>query len=293
MLNKLKKVLQNIIPNRGLTKLAGWGAQYEGGWLTKLSIILFIRIYKIDMEEAREQDISTYRTFNEFFVRLLREDSRPINNNDKTLVFPADGIISQIGRIDKKQIFQAKGHIYSIEALLAGNDKLINKFQNGSFSTIYLSLRNYHRVHMPCNGTLREMMYVPGDLFSLHPNNVANIPNLFARNERIICLFDTDFGPMIQILIGAAIVGSIETVWSGVITPPREGIIKRWFYPSSDDKDAIVLLKGKEMGRFKLGSTVINLFSERYVSIEEHLYSCYITRIGQKLAHGYFENEIN
>ena len=157
-------------------------------------------------------------------------------------------------------------------------------FRNGSFVTTYLSPRDYHRVHMPCNGILREMIYVPGDLFSVNHLTAQNVPNLFARNERVICLFDTEFGPMVQILVGATIVGSIETVWSGTVTPPREGIIKRWTWPAGDSEGSVALLKGQEMGRFKLGSTVINLFSPGKVTLIEQLHSLSVTKIGQPLA---------
>lgn len=197
---------------------------------------------------------------------------------------PADGVISQLGAIENDKILQAKGHNYSLEALLAGNYLMADLFRNGSFVTTYLSPRDYHRVHMPCNGILREMIYVPGDLFSVNHLTAQNVPNLFARNERVICLFDTEFGPMAQILVGATIVGSIETVWAGTITPPREGIIKRWTWPAGDSEGAVALLKGQEMGRFKLGSTVINLFAPGKVALAEQLQSLSVTKIGQPLA---------
>jgi phosphatidylserine decarboxylase len=197
---------------------------------------------------------------------------------------PADGVISQLGAIDNDKILQAKGHNYSLEALLAGNYLMADLFRNGSFVTTYLSPRDYHRVHMPCNGILREMIYVPGDLFSVNHLTAQNVPNLFARNERVICLFDTEFGPMAQILVGATIVGSIETVWAGTVTPPREGIIKRWTFPQGESEGAVALLKGQEMGRFKLGSTVINLFAPGKVQLVDALRSLSVTKIGQPLA---------
>ncbi|BAE73587.1 Phosphatidylserine decarboxylase proenzyme [Sodalis glossinidius str. 'morsitans'] len=286
MLDRIKIALQHLLPKRWLTELAGWGAERRGGWLTRGVITLFVRWYKVDMQEAQQPDVATYPTFNAFFVRPLRDEARPIDADPAVLVLPADGIISQLGPIEGEQVFQAKGHHYSLEALLAGNESMITRFRDGSFATTYLAPRDYHRVHMPCNGVLREMLYVPGELFSVNPLTAANIPNLFARNERIICLFDTDFGPMAQILVGATIVGSIETVWAGTVTPPREGIIKRWRYPQADADGAVVLLKGQEMGRFKLGSTVINLFAGKNVLLGEHLYTRYVTRVGQRLAHG-------
>lgn len=289
MLERLQIVLRQILyilPKHSLTQFIGWIANREISWLTRLMVTLFVRAYKVNMQEVQQPDIATYRTFNEFFVRSMRNEVRPIDKDPNILVLPADGIISHIGVIDSNQILQAKGHKYSLEALLAGNDRMIDDFHNGCFTVIYLAPRDYHRVHMPCNGTLREMIYVPGDLFPINAFAVANIPNLFARNERVICLFDTDFGPIAQILIGATIVGSIETIWAGTVTPPREGIIKCWRYPHATDKGAIAILKGHEMGCFKLGSTVINLFAEGHILLCEHLHPSYVTRVGQPLAHG-------
>ncbi|HBY5534501.1 TPA: phosphatidylserine decarboxylase, partial [Klebsiella pneumoniae] len=202
MLNDLKLSLQYILPKLWLTRLAGWGASKRAGWLTKLVIDLFVKYYKVDMKEAQKPDTAAYRTFNDFFVRPLRDDVRPLNTDPNVLVMPADGVISQLGAIENDKILQAKGHDYSLEALLAGNYQMADLFRNGSFATTYLSPRDYHRVHMPCNGILREMIYVPGDLFSVNHLTAQNVPNLFARNERVICLFDTEFGPMAQILVG-------------------------------------------------------------------------------------------
>ncbi|OZI15129.1 phosphatidylserine decarboxylase [Sodalis-like symbiont of Philaenus spumarius] len=291
MLDRIKIALQHLLPKRWLTELAGWGAERHGGWLTRGVITLFVRCYKVDMQEAQQPDVAAYPTFNAFFIRPLRDEARPIDTDPAVLVLPADGIISQLGSIEGELVFQAKGHHYSLEALLAGNESMVARFRDGSFTTTYLAPRDYHRVHMPCNGVLREMLYVPGELFSVNPLTAANIPNLFARNERIICLFDTDFGPMAQILVGATIVGSIETVWAGTVTPPREGIIKLWRYPQADADGAVVLLKGQEMGRFKLGSTVINLFAGKNVLLGEHLYPSYVTRVGQRLVHGIVQTE--
>nr|WP_205298327.1 archaetidylserine decarboxylase [Pantoea formicae] len=276
--------MNHILPKKGLTELAGWGASRRGGWLTKAVIDIFVWYYKVDMAEASKPHTGSYRTFNDFFVRPLKEGARPVDPDATLLALPADGAVSQLGRIEGDQIFQAKGHYYTLQALLAGNDDLAEKFIDGEFVTTYLAPRDYHRVHMPCNGILREMFYVPGDLYSVNPLTARNIPNLFARNERVICVFDTDHGPMVQILVGATIVGSIETVWAGTITPPREGVIKRWRYPSAEHDGAVVLLKGQEMGRFKLGSTVINLFAPGRVKLAESLEAESKTRLGQPLA---------
>ncbi|AXF77412.1 archaetidylserine decarboxylase [Erwinia tracheiphila] len=284
MLDRLKLGLNSLLPKKGLTELAGWGASKRGGWLTKTVIDIFVWWYNVDMSEAQKPDTASYRTFNDFFVRPLRDEARPVETDPALLVQPADGAISQLGNIAGEQIFQAKGHTYSLEALLAGNAAMTDMFRDGIFVTTYLAPRDYHRVHMPCNGILREMIYVPGNLYSVNPLTAQNIPNLFARNERVICLFETEFGPMAQILVGATIVGSIETIWAGTITPPREGVIKRWSWPSANEEGAVVLLKGQEMGRFKLGSTVINLFAPGKVKLVENLAVESKTRCGQALA---------
>ncbi|MCU5773601.1 archaetidylserine decarboxylase [Erwiniaceae bacterium BAC15a-03b] len=284
MLDRIKLGLNYLLPKKWLTELAGWGASKRAGWLTKAVIDSFVWYYKVDMSEAQKPDTATYRTFNDFFVRPLRDDARPLDTDPNLLLQPADGAISQLGHIDGDNIFQAKGHLYSLEALLAGNYQMADQFRDGEFVTTYLAPRDYHRVHMPCNGILREMIYVPGDLFSVNPLTAQNVPNLFARNERVICYFDTEFGPMVQILVGATIVGSIETVWSGTVTPPRTGVIKRWTWPGADEEGAVVLLKGQEMGRFKLGSTVINLFAPGRVKLAESLAPESKTRLGQPLA---------
>lgn len=284
MLDSIKIKLQYWLPKLALTRLAGWGADKKAGWLTRLVVKAFARYYRVQMQEAQNPDLASYATFNEFFVRPLRDGARPIVAEPHVLTLPADGAISQLGAIRDDQIFQAKGHNYTLEALLAGNYLLAEPFRNGLFATTYLAPSDYHRVHMPCDGVLREMIYVPGDLFSVNPLTAANVPNLFARNERVICVFDTAFGPMVQILVGATIVGSIETVWAGTVTPPREGIIRRWTYPAEGMEGAIQLVKGEEMGRFKLGSTVINLFTPGSVQFAPHLNNGTVTRMGQAFA---------
>ncbi|MDU6410830.1 MAG: archaetidylserine decarboxylase [Yersiniaceae bacterium] len=284
MLDSIKIKLQYLLPKQWLTRLAGWGASKQAGALTQLVINLFVRHYKVNMQEAQQPHISAYRSFNEFFIRPLRDGARPVVALPQQVCLPADGVISQLGPIDNGQIFQAKGHYYSLEALLAGNYMLAAEFHDGLFATTYLAPRDYHRVHMPCDGTLREMIYVPGDLFSVNPLTAANVPNLFARNERVICVFDTEFGPMAQILVGATIVGSIATVWAGTITPPRPGIIQRWTYAPAGIEGAVTLEKGQEMGHFALGSTVINLFPAGKVRLEPQLANGSVTRMGAPFA---------
>ncbi|AOM41583.1 archaetidylserine decarboxylase [Xenorhabdus hominickii] len=284
MLDNLKIRLQYLLPKQCMTHLAGWFANKKAGWLTQFAIKAFSKAYKVDMNEAKDPSFTAYSTFNEFFVRPLKEGIRPIVNDAHQLALPADGTVSQLGAIREDQIIQAKGHYYTVEALLAGQYQLAEQFRNGQFITTYLSPKDYHRVHMPCDGVLKEMIYVPGDLFSVNPLTAANVPNLFARNERIICIFETAFGPMAQILVGATIVGSMETVWSGCVTPPREGIIKRWAYPEEGQESAVSLKKGEEMGRFKLGSTVINLFASNQIQFANNLYSGSQTRLGGLMA---------
>lgn len=293
MLDKIKIRLQYILPKQGLTQLSGWFANKNAGFITQWAIKLFAKVYKVDMNEAQKSEFSAYATFNDFFVRLLKEDSRPVVAESNQLAQPADGAVSQLGAIENDQIFQAKGHYYTIEALLAGNYQLADKFRGGDFITTYLSPRDYHRVHMPCDGFLAEMIYVPGDLFSVNPLTAANVPNLFARNERLICVFKTELGLMVQILVGATIVGSIETVWSGCVNTQREGIIKRWTYPDEHVDGAIFLKKGEEMGLFKLGSTVINLFEPNAIRFNPALIPGYATRMGELLAESPVDNEVN
>ncbi|PHM44540.1 phosphatidylserine decarboxylase [Xenorhabdus mauleonii] len=284
MLDNIKIKLQYLLPKQCITNLAGWFANKKAGWLTQLAIKAFAKAYKVDMNEAKNPSFTAYSTFNEFFVRPLKDEMRPIVDGTHQLALPADGVVSQLGAIREDQIIQAKGHYYTVEALLAGQHQMAKQFSNGQFITTYLSPKDYHRVHMPCDGVLKEMIYVPGDLFSVNLLTAANVPNLFARNERVICLFETAFGPMVQILVGATIVGSIETAWSGCVTPPREGIIKRWTYPSADQEGAVSLKKGEEMGLFKLGSTVINLFASNQISFANNLYSGSQTQMGGLMA---------
>ncbi|WP_159670028.1 archaetidylserine decarboxylase [Andreprevotia sp. IGB-42] len=247
-------LLQYLIPKGALTRFAGFVAGNDWGAITQWIIRRFVRKYAVDMNEAAQPDVRHYRTFNAFFTRALRDDARPIA--DAQLVSPVDGAISQFGRINGGQIFQAKGHLYTATALVGGDAALAQQFQDGQFATIYLSPRDYHRIHMPCDGTLKRMIYVPGELFSVNPATARGVPGLFARNERVVCVFDSAAGPFVLVLVGATIVGSMETVWHGVINPPRGGSVREWRY----DDAPVTLRKGEEMGRFLLGSTVVMLF---------------------------------
>ncbi|WP_192867874.1 archaetidylserine decarboxylase [Thaumasiovibrio subtropicus] len=279
-MDNLKITFQYLLPKHAVTRLVGKIAAWEGGGFTTTLINAFIRQYKIDMNEAAESDSRAYATFNQFFVRELKAGARPIDDGDDNLCFPADACVSQFGKIEADQLIQAKGHTFDVCELVGGNKKLAAQFTDGEFATLYLSPRDYHRVHMPCDATLRQMIYVPGDLFSVNPLTAENVPNLFARNERVVCVFDTEFGPMVQILVGATIVGSIETVWAGTVTPPTGPEIRRWDYPASG-QDAIALKKGDEMGRFKLGSTVINLFPQGMMAFDNAVAINATTRMGE------------
>jgi len=278
---RAKVAFQYIMPQLYLTQLAGWFAQQKWGAVTHFVIKAFAKKYNVDMSEAKKENFSDYESFNQFFIRELKDNARKINENPTALCLPADGRVSQIGHIDDERLLQAKGHFFSLSDLLAGDEELVNTFKNGEFATIYLSPRDYHRVHMPCDATLRKMIYVPGDLFSVNPFLAEHVPNLFARNERVICVFDTAFGPMVQILVGATITASMSTVWAGLINPPRTGEVKVWTYQGDS---AIKLTKGQEMGAFQLGSTVINLFPANSVTLADHLEVDVPVRMGEILA---------
>ena len=254
MFDRLAVLPQYLLPKKLVTQLAGRFASAELGGVTQAAISRFVAHYGVDMSEAAEPDITRYASFNDFFTRALRAGARPLADAD--YVCPVDGAISQFGAIERDQIFQAKGHHYSTCALLAGDAALAAEFENGQFATIYLSPKDYHRIHMPCAGRLLRMVYVPGDLFSVNPTTVRGVPGLFARNERVVCVFDTARGPFVLVLVGATIVGSMATVWHGVVNPPRPGEIKRWDYTNQP----VELAKGAEMGRFLLGSTVVLLW---------------------------------
>lgn len=254
MSDRFRVLAQYLLPKQALTVLAGKLAHLRGGALTTGVIRWFVRRYGVDMSEAADADIASYATFNDFFTRPLRESVRPLAAAD--FICPVDGAISQFGRIEGDRILQAKGHRYSTTALVGGDRDLAACFENGSFATIYLSPRDYHRIHMPCSGRLTQMIYVPGSLFSVNPATVRGVPDLFARNERVVCVFESANGPFVMVLVGATIVGSMATVWHGTVNPPRSRDICKWRY---DDRD-VRLAQGDEMGRFQLGSTVVLLF---------------------------------
>ena len=256
MSDRLAVLPQYVLPKRALTQFAGALARRSLGDFTQYKIRRFVARYGVDMSEAAETDLTRYLTFNDFFTRALKPGARPLAHAD--FVCPVDGRISQLGAIDGEQLLQAKGHVYSTTALLGGDVTEAARYRDGSFATIYLSPRDYHRIHMPCAGRLRSMVYVPGDLFSVNPTTARGVPGLFARNERVVCLFDGAHGPFALVLVGATIVGSMATVWHGVVNPPRARHIRRWDYTAQ--QPSIELQAGDEMGRFLLGSTVVLLF---------------------------------
>jgi len=282
-LDKFKITMQYAMPKHFLSRMVGKLAAARLGGLTTWLIKLFIKQYKIDMSEAQYSEPSHYKTFNEFFTRPLKEGVRPLNTENDIIAHPVDGAISQLGPIVDGQLIQAKGHDYSLQALLGGSEQDTAPFLGGEFATIYLAPKDYHRIHMPIDGTLRKMIYVPGDLFSVNPLTAQNVPNLFARNERVVAIFDTEIGPLAMVLVGATIVASIETVWAGTVTPPAGKDVFSWNYPTTGD-NAITLKKGEEMGRFKLGSTVILAWGANQAEILADQQPETVTRMGTPFA---------
>ncbi|WP_269533714.1 archaetidylserine decarboxylase [Chitinimonas sp. BJYL2] len=278
MSERLFVLSQHLMPKLALTRFAGVVAGTRGGAITRAIIANFIRRYNVNMDEAANPDIGSYASFNEFFTRALKPGVRPLA--DAPLICPVDGAISQIGPIAKDQIFQAKGHQYSTAALVGGDEVLAKQFDDGSFATIYLSPRDYHRIHMPCDGRLKQMIHVPGDLYSVNPATARGVPGLFARNERVVCVFESEQGPFVLTLVGATIVGSMATVWHGVVNPPRSKTVRTWQYGDSGP----VLKRGEEMGRFLLGSTVVMLFPKPALKFNADWVEAKPVRLGEAMA---------
>lgn len=277
---RVKVAFQYIFPQLPVTRAAGWLAEKKWGAVTHFIIKLFAQKYNINLTEAKKSHPSDYATFNEFFIRPLKDGVRPIVEDEKTLCLPADGKVSESGAIDDNLLLQAKGHFFTLETLLANDEEMAAQFKNGTFITTYLSPSDYHRVHMPCDATLKKMIYVPGELFSVNPFLAQHVPNLFARNERVICEFETEFGPMVQILVGATITASMSTIWAGIINPPRTKDVVVYNYETTGEK-AVQLKKGQEMGAFRLGSTVVNLFAKDAITLDERLSAGAVTRMGE------------
>ncbi len=279
MSDRLKVLPQYLLPKQALTAFAGVIARARAGGVTTRLIRWFIAKYGVNMAEAANADITSYQSFNEFFTRPLREGARPLADAD--YVSPVDGAISQFGLVKGDQIFQAKGHHYSTAALVGGDRELAAKFQDGQFATLYLSPKDYHRIHMPCDGRLTRMIYVPGDLFSVNPTTARGVPGLFARNERVVCVFDSVDAPFVLVLVGATVVGSMATVWHGVVNPPRIGEIREWHY----DGQEVALKKGAEMGRFLLGSTVVMLFANNQLEFNRQWIPARSLRMGEAMGY--------
>lgn len=271
-------ILQYILPKQAITAIAGMLANKRAGQLTTRVIKWFVKRYKVNMKEAANADIKSYATFNDFFTRALKPDARPLA--EAAFICPVDGAISQLGEIEINQIFQAKGHSYSTLALVAGNVPLASHFENGLFACLYLSPKDYHRIHMPCDGVLKSMTYVPGDLFSVNPTTAENVPNLFARNERVVCEFQNEtHGTFVLVLVGATIVGSMATIWHGQVNPPRAGKLETWRYEGE-----VALKQGEEMGRFLLGSTVVMLFEKGVLEFNKKWKPARKIKLGEAMA---------
>src|SRR5450830_481435 len=278
MSDRLAVLPQYLIPKQAITLLAGRVARARGGRMTTRIIDWFVRRYGVNMGEAANPDLTSYPTFNDFFTRPLKQGARPLARAD--LICPVDGAISQFGPMQKDQIFQAKGHHYSSTALVGGDAELAARFDDGSFATLYLSPKDYHRIHMPCDGRLRRMIYVPGDLFSVNPTAARGVPGLFARNERVVCVFESARGPLVLVLVGATVVGSMATVWHGVVNPPRGDVVREWRY----DEQPVELKQGEEMGRFLLGSTVVMLFPKGPLQFNPSWAPTGAIRLGEAMA---------
>ncbi|MGJ8582090.1 MAG: archaetidylserine decarboxylase [Psychromonas sp.] len=280
MNDQMKIVFQYILPKHLFTFIAGKLAEAKMGAFTTFLIKKFIKQFNIDMSEAKHSDAEDFDTFNDFFTRELKSGLRPVVEGDENLAIPVDGCISQQGEIKEGRIFQAKGHDFSLRELLGGRDDVAAPFDEGLFSTIYLAPKDYHRIHMPITGKLEKLIFIPGDLFSVNPLTAQNVPNLVARNERAVAIFSTAIGPMAMVLVGATIVGSIETVWEGTLKAKKNKELQYWDYQDQD----ITIEKGQEMGRFKLGSTIVALFPKGSIEFDEQLAPSSVTRLGKLFA---------
>lgn len=282
MTDSLKDTLfvasQYLAPHHALSRLTGWLAESEFGPIRTPFIRRFARHFGVDMSEAERTGLDEYRNFNDFFTRALKPGARPMPDDPKVRVSPVDGTVSQAGRIEEGRIVQAKGRRYTATELLGGDAEQARRFRDGRFATLYLSPKDYHRIHMPCAGTLVRTTFVPGRLFSVNAVTTDRVPRLFARNERLVCEFDTDRGRMVMVLVGAMIVASIETTWAGVVAPYRRQIVRQRF-----DEPTLSLERGEEMGRFRLGSTVVMLFEKDALTWSDDIHAGASVRLGQAL----------
>ncbi len=284
MSDRLAVIPQYLLPKQALTRFAGRVASAQAGAITTGIIRRFVKRYGVNMAEAAEPDVAKYASFNDFFTRALKPGARPMAHAG--LVCPVDGAVSQCGAIEGEHLFQAKGHRYTCTALVGGDGVLAAQFHEGSFATLYLSPRDYHRIHMPCAGTLRRMIHVPGELFSVNPTTARGVPGLFARNERVVCVFEAEFGPFVLVLVGATIVGSMATLWHGVVNAERPGQVREWHYGQAGGPAAPTLKQGDEMGRFLLGSTVVMLFPPPHLPFNPQWAPGTAVRMGEAMSAG-------
>ncbi len=268
---------QYVLPHHALSKLMSYLTHSENKAWKNLFIKQIIKHYGVNMTEALQPDIDAYRSFNDFFTRELKPDVRPLTREHRAIASPADGVVSQAGPITNGNIFQAKGRSFTVTDLLGASAERAAAFNRGLFTTIYLSPKDYHRLHMPLTGTLREMVHIPGRLFSVNAATTNSVPGLFARNERVVAIFDTEAGPMALVLVGAIFVSSVETVWHGVVTPPSIGTVRSWQYQENPPR----LNMGEEMGRFNMGSTIIVLFGENKSQWRESLTAGQVVKLGE------------
>lgn len=280
MQEKLHILLQHMVPQHALTRLVGTVMESKQPWLKDLLIAWFIKQFNVDMSIAAEPNPKAYPDFNSFFTRHLKAGTRPLAENPRAIISPVDGCISQFGKINADKLIQAKGHEFTLESLLTPSNGYTQDFMNGEFMTTYLAPRDYHRIHMPLAGKLKKVIYVPGKLFSVSLATSQNVPELFSRNERLVCFFDTECGPMAMIYVGAMLVASMATSWSGVVTPPRSKEIKTWDYSQQN----MSLDRGQEAGYFKLGSTVILLFGPNRIQWQSGLMPGSSVNMGQEIA---------
>lgn len=272
--------LHKFLPHHALSILVGWLAECRWLWFKNRFIAWFIKHYGVDMTQAHPVDYRHYPTFNAFFTRHLKPDARPIDTNPDAIISPVDGGVSELGQLNNDRMLQAKGKFYDLTTLLGGCDDYAQPFQEGSFLTAYLAPKDYHRIHMPIDGRLLAMIHVPGRLFSVNAVSVAHIDNVFARNERVVCLFETPIGPMAMVIIGAMLVGSIVTVWHGQVTPPTRKAVHCFNYRNEN----IEFKRGDEIGHFKMGSSVIVLFSKNAIQWNENLQHNSTLKLGRRIA---------
>ncbi len=282
--DRVRVAYQYLLPQKTISRLVHWLTRRKRPiWLKNAAIVSFVRMFGVTLSEAAQSKPTAYPTFNAFFTRALKPGARPMPADPAAIACPVDGRISQLGSIDQTRLFQAKGHHYTVQALLGGGTDQAIAFHGGRFATIYLSPRDYHRIHMPTAGRLTTTIQLPGRLFSVSPLTTRVVPGLFARNERVACLFETEVGPMAMVLVGAINVGSIETVWAGQLTPPYARVRSETRHPMDQENGAVALERGAEMGRFNMGSTVILLFGPDAIQWDAGLQPGDLVRLGQSV----------